>query len=110
MFGLEFGVFHGGGIVKSCRFPVRRTASGLPEENNEINPECSIWQPGPQWQERGVETRLGRFQVDHDRSQSGLETTVDGRVQHDADANFVFVRLAGRTTVVDLSGNAGVAW
>jgi len=41
---------------------------------------------------------------------SGTEITIYGRVEHDAQANFTFLRLVGRNATTDAAGNATVTW
>jgi hypothetical protein len=41
---------------------------------------------------------------------SGAEITIYGRVEHDAQANFTFLRLVGRNATTDAAGNATVTW
>ena len=41
---------------------------------------------------------------------SGAEITLYGRVEHDVQAHFTFLRLVGRTATVDPAGNATVSW
>ena|SRR5438270_13466164 len=41
---------------------------------------------------------------------SGAEITLYGRVEHDLQSNFRFVRLVGRNATLDPAGNAVVSW
>ena len=41
---------------------------------------------------------------------SGAEITLYGRVEHDAQAHFTFLRLVGRNAATDSVGNASVTW
>jgi len=41
---------------------------------------------------------------------SGAEITLYGRVEHDAQSNFSFLRLVGRNATTDSAGNATVTW
>jgi hypothetical protein len=41
---------------------------------------------------------------------SGAEITLYGRVEHDAQAHFTFLRLVGRNATTDSVGNATVTW
>jgi hypothetical protein len=79
--------------------------------------EGSLWQPDPKGKKGFSNVRIMVSKKDLDAfksittdSTSGAEVTVYGRVLRDADANFVFVRLLGRNSVVDPSGNAVVSW
>jgi hypothetical protein len=79
--------------------------------------EGSLWQTDPKGQKGFPNVRIMVSKKDLDAfksittdSTSGAEVTVYGRVLRDAAANFVFVRLLGRNSVVDPSGNANVSW
>ena len=41
---------------------------------------------------------------------SGTEITIYGRVEHDPQSNFSFLRLVGRNATTDSVGNATVTW
>jgi hypothetical protein len=41
---------------------------------------------------------------------SGSEITLYGRIERDAQANFIFLRLVGRNATTDSAGNATVTW
>jgi hypothetical protein len=41
---------------------------------------------------------------------SGSEVTLYGRVEHDVQAHFTFLRLVGRSAITDSAGNATVTW
>jgi len=79
--------------------------------------EGSIWQPDPNGHKGFSNVRvmvsekdLNAFKSIPTDSTSVAETTVYGRVLHDADANFLFIRLVGRNTIVDPSGTTTVTW
>ena len=40
----------------------------------------------------------------------GSDMVLYGKVERDIEANFLFVRLLGRTATVDSSGNAAIVW
>jgi hypothetical protein len=78
--------------------------------------ESSIWQPDPEKKGKFADIRvmvakkdLNAFKSLPTDSSAG-EITLYGRVDHDLQANFFFIRLIGRNAVVDGSGNATVAW
>jgi hypothetical protein len=79
--------------------------------------ESSIWQPDPQGKKGFSDVRvmvakndLAAFKSITTNSASTAEITAYGRVLHEPDNNFIFVRLLGRNAIVDPSGNATVAW
>ena len=70
--------------------------------------EGSIWQPGPPGKKGFSDVRVMIAKKDLPAFKS--ITTVYGRVSWDSESNFTFVRLIGRNTVVDPSGNAVISW
>jgi hypothetical protein len=78
--------------------------------------ESSIWQPLPG--ERGkfahVSVMVSKPDLAAFKSiatdSSGAEVTLYGRVEHDAQSNFSFLRLVGRNATIDAAGNATVTW
>jgi hypothetical protein len=79
--------------------------------------ESALWQPDPKGKKGFSDVRvmvakkdLKAFQSLPRDSTTGTESTVYGKVMHDPDANFAFVRLIGRNTIVDPAGNAVVSW
>jgi hypothetical protein len=79
--------------------------------------ESSIWQPDPQGKKGFSEVRvmvstndLPAFKSITTNSTSGAEMTIYGRILHEPENNFVFLRLIGRNAVVGPSGNAVVSW
>ena len=78
--------------------------------------ESSIWQPDPEKKGKFADLRvmvakkdLNAFKSLPTDSSAG-EMTLYGRVEHDLQANFDFIRLVGRNAVVDGAGNATVTW
>lgn len=79
--------------------------------------ESSIWQPDPQGRKGFSSVRvmvakgdLKAFKSLPTDSASPTDITVYGKVRRDAEANFVFVRLIGRNTIIDPAGNVNVSW
>lgn len=79
--------------------------------------EGSVWQPDPKGRKGFSDVRvmiakkdLEAFKTITTDSSAGAEMTVYGRVLRDFDANFLFVQLLGRNSVVDPSGNATISW
>ena len=79
--------------------------------------EGSIWQPDPKGRKGFSDVRvmiakkdLEAFKSITSDSSAGAEITLYGRVLRDFDANFFFVELLGRNSVVDPTGNATIGW
>ena len=78
--------------------------------------ESSIW--APNGGERGkfahVSVMVSKADLAAFKSlptdSSGTEITIYGRVEHDAQSNFSFLRLVGRNATTDSAGNATVTW
>ncbi|HYR22353.1 MAG TPA: hypothetical protein VEP30_05460 [Chthoniobacterales bacterium] len=78
--------------------------------------ESSIWQPiaGQSGKFAHVSVMVAKPDLAAFKSiltdSSGTEITLYGRVEHDAQANFIFLRLVGRNATTDSAGNATVTW
>jgi hypothetical protein len=78
--------------------------------------ECSIWQPVPDKKGKFSDVRVMVAKKDLNAFKSipvdptSGEAVLYGRVERDADANFLFVRLIGRNVTIDAAGNATVTW
>ena len=78
--------------------------------------ESSIWQniPGERGKFAHVSVMVAKSDLTAFKSiptdSSGKELTLYGRVERDAHANFVFLRLVGRNAATDSAGNATVTW
>src|SRR5436853_4108263 len=76
--------------------------------------ESSIWQniPGERGKFAHVSVMVAKSDLTAFKSiptdSSGKELTLYGRVERDAHANFVFLRLVGRNAATDSAGNATV--
>ncbi len=78
----------------------------------------SIWQPDPDKKGRFADVRVMVAKADlaafksfpTEGALSAPELTLYGRVERDVEANFLFIRLVGRSATVDASGNATVSW
>jgi hypothetical protein len=78
--------------------------------------ESSIWAPmaGERGKFAHVSVMVSRTDLAAFKSlptdSSGTEITIYGRVEHDAQSNFSFLRLVGRNATTDSAGNATVTW
>jgi len=78
--------------------------------------ESSIWAPIPDQPGRfaHVSVMVAKRDLAAFKSiatdSSGVEATFYGRVEHDVQPNFTFLRLVGRNANIDAAGNATVAW
>ena len=78
--------------------------------------ESSVWQnlPGESGKFAHVSVMVGNRDLRAFKSipidSSGAEITLYGRVEHDVQANFTFLRLVGRNATTDAAGNATVTW
>jgi hypothetical protein len=78
--------------------------------------ESSLWQPVPGKRGKFADVRVMIAKKDLDAFKSiptkstGPETILYGRVEHDPEANFFFVRLIGSSATLDGAGNATVTW
>ena len=78
--------------------------------------ESSIWQniPGETGKFAHVSVMVAKPDLAAFKSiaadSSGGEITLYGRVEHDTQSHFTFLRLVGRNATTDLAGNATVAW
>ena len=78
--------------------------------------ESSIWQPDPQGRKGFSDVRIMVAKQDLKAfkslptSAAGGEISVYGKVLRDSDANFLFVRLLGRSLTTDTAGNVTVSW
>jgi hypothetical protein len=77
--------------------------------------EGSIWQTGGEGKKGFANVRVMVAKKDLPAFKSlpisaGADMTVYGKVLRDSDANFMFVRLIGRNTIVDPAGNVTVSW
>ncbi len=78
----------------------------------------SIWQTDPDKKGKFTDVRvmvakndLAAFKsLPAQAAPSAPEFVLYGRVERDAEANFLFIRLVGRNATVDASGNATVSW
>src|SRR3984893_18484609 len=78
----------------------------------------SMWQTDPEKKGRFADFRvmvakndLAAFKsLPAQAAPSAPELVLYGRVERDAEANFLFIRLVGRNATVDASGNATVSW
>lgn len=78
--------------------------------------ESSVWQPIPG--QRGKFAHVSVMVSKPDlvafksiaTDSSGAEITLYGRVEHDVQSNFSFLRLVGRNATTDSAGNATVTW
>lgn len=78
----------------------------------------SIWQTNPDKKSKFADVRVMVAKTDlavfkslpTEGVPSAPELTVYGRVERDAEANFLFIRLVGRNATVDAAGNATVSW
>jgi hypothetical protein len=78
----------------------------------------SIWQTDPDKKGKFADVRVMVAKVDlpafkslpAQAAPSAPELVLYGRVERDAEANFLFIRLVGRNATVDASGNATVSW
>jgi hypothetical protein len=78
----------------------------------------SIWQPDPDKKGRFTNVRVMVAKADlaafksfpTEGALSAPELTLYGRVERDVEANFLFIRLVGRSATVDANGNATVSW
>ena len=77
--------------------------------------ESSIWQKSPS-RNGFVDLRVMVAKQDLPTfksitsEQGGTDMVLYGRVERDVEANFLFVRLLGRTANVDSTGNATITW
>jgi hypothetical protein len=78
--------------------------------------ESSIWQPipGQNGKFAHVSVMVAKSDLATFKSlptdSGGAEIIIYGRVEHDAQANFSFLRLVGRNAITDSAGNATVTW
>ena len=78
--------------------------------------ESSVWQPiaGQSGKFAHVPVMVAKPDLASFKSiptdSSGTEITLYGRVEYDVGSKFYFVRLVGRSAVVDPAGNASVSW
>jgi hypothetical protein len=78
--------------------------------------ESSIWQniPGELGKFAHVSVMVAKPDLAAFKSipkdSSGSEITLYGRIEHDTQANFTFLRLVGRNAATDSAGNATVTW
>jgi hypothetical protein len=78
--------------------------------------ESSIWQgiPGERSKFAHVSVMVSKPDLAAFKSipmdSSGGEIMFYGRVEHDVQANFIFLRLVGRNVTTDSAGNATVTW
>ena len=78
--------------------------------------ESSLWQniPGERGKFAHVSVMVSKPDLAAFKSipmdSSGGEITLYGRVEHDVQANFIFLRLVGRNVTTDSAGNATVTW
>jgi hypothetical protein len=78
--------------------------------------EGSVWQNLPEQHSKFAHVRIMISKVDLPAfkslptDSSGAEITLYGRVEHDPQSNFRFVRLVGRNATLDPTGNAVVSW
>ena len=80
--------------------------------------ESSIWQINPEQKGKFSDVRvmvskadLSAFKsIPTESAPSAPALVLYGRVQRDAEANFLFVGLVGRNATVDSAGNAVVSW
>src|SRR5438270_6589809 len=78
--------------------------------------ESSIWQniPGEHGKFAHVSVMVAKSDLTAFKSiptdSSATEITLYGRVERDAHANFIFLRLVGRNGATDSAGNATVTW
>jgi hypothetical protein len=78
--------------------------------------ESSIWQntPGERGKFAHVSVMVSKPDLAAFKSiptdSSGSEIALYGRVEHDVQANFIFLRLVGRNVTADSAGNATVTW
>ena len=78
--------------------------------------ESSIWQnlPGESGKFAHVSVMVAKPDLAAFKSiatdSSGGEVTLYGRVEHDAQSHFTFLRLVGRNATTDSAGNATVTW
>jgi len=78
----------------------------------------SIWQTDPDKKGKFTDVRimvakndLAAFKsLPAQAALSAPELVLYGRVERDAEANFLFIRLVGSNATVDASGNATVSW
>ena len=78
----------------------------------------SIWQPDPEKKGRFADVRVMVAKADlaafkslpAEGASSAPELVLYGRVERDAQANFLFIRLVGHNATVDAGGNATVSW
>jgi len=78
--------------------------------------ESSIWQPiaGEHGKFAHASVMVSKPDLTAFKSiatdSSGAEITLYGRVEHDVQSNFSFLRLVGRNATTDSAGNATVRW
>ena len=80
--------------------------------------ESSVWQTSPEKKGKVADVRvmvskadLSAFKsIPTEAASPAPELVLYGRVERDAEANFLFIRLVGRNATVDSSGNATVGW
>lgn len=78
--------------------------------------ESSLWQnlPGENGKFAHVSVMVAKPDLAAFKSiptnSSGTEITLYGRVEHDVQSHFTFVRLVGRNVSTDAAGNATVSW
>ena len=78
--------------------------------------ESSIWQnlPGESGKFAHISVMVEKPDLRAFKSipsdSSGAEIMLYGRVEHDVQANFTFLRLVGRNATTDAAGNATVTW
>ena len=78
--------------------------------------ESSIWQPipGESGKFAHVSVMVAKPDLKAFKSiptdSSGAEITLYGRIEHDVQSNFTFLRLVGRNVAADAAGNAIVTW
>jgi hypothetical protein len=78
--------------------------------------ESSIWQPIPGETSKfaHVSVLVAKPDLDAFKSiptdSSGAEITLYGRVEHDVQSHFTFLRLVGRNANTDSAGNTTVTW
>jgi len=78
--------------------------------------ESSVWQPiaGESGKFAHVSVMVAKPDLNAFKSiptdSSGTEITLYGRVEHDVQSHFTFLRLVGRNVTTDAAGNATVSW
>ena len=78
--------------------------------------EGSVWQNLPERHSKFAHVRIMISKADLPSfkslptDSSGAEITLYGRVEHDPQSNFRFVRLVGRNATLDPAGKAVVSW